>query len=264
MPRRLDWAVEGRDWPNHQFSRFVDVEGLRWHVQTMGTGPGLLLLHGTGASTHSFRDLMPLLAQRFSVTCPDLPGHGFSEPAPGFVPSLEGMAAALAGLLEVLKVTPTIAVGHSAGAAVVTRMTLNGHLTPLLLVGLGAAMVPFRGPAGVVFLPAARLLAGSRLASRLVARRARDPGTLERLVNSTGSVLDERGVELYGRLASNPAHVASVLDMMANWDLQRVFTDLSRLSVPGNSRPGPRTRASWSSTAPGTCCTKRSPRRSRG
>ena len=49
----LDWATDGRDWPNHAASRFVEAAGMRWHVQVMGSGPALLLLHGTGAATHS-------------------------------------------------------------------------------------------------------------------------------------------------------------------------------------------------------------------
>ncbi len=52
---------------------------IEWHVQQMGQGPKLLLLHGTAASTHSFRALAPLLAPHFTLLIPDLPGHAFTE-----------------------------------------------------------------------------------------------------------------------------------------------------------------------------------------
>ena len=39
----LDWAKDGRDWPNHAASRFVEAASMRWHVQVMGQGPALLL-----------------------------------------------------------------------------------------------------------------------------------------------------------------------------------------------------------------------------
>src|SRR3954465_15975067 len=74
----LSWDRDGRDWPHREASRFIEAAGLRWHVQIMGQGPAALLLHGTGASTHSFLDLAPLLARRFTVVMPDLPGHGFT------------------------------------------------------------------------------------------------------------------------------------------------------------------------------------------
>ena len=78
----LDWERDGADWPNRAASRFVTVGAMRWHVQVMGSGPVLLLLHGTGASSHSWRDLAPRLARHFTVLAPDLPGHGFSaQPA---------------------------------------------------------------------------------------------------------------------------------------------------------------------------------------
>src|SRR5206468_2126887 len=62
------------DWPNRAASLAVEAGGLRWHVQRAGHGPVLLLLHGTGAATHTWRDLLPLLATDFTVVAPDLPG----------------------------------------------------------------------------------------------------------------------------------------------------------------------------------------------
>jgi magnesium chelatase accessory protein len=229
---RPDWRIEGRVWPHRQHSRFVERGGLRWHVQLMGRGPALLLLHGTGASCHSFRELMPLLAERFTLVVPDLPGHAFSTVPPGFVPSLPATAAALAELLAELQLEPTVAVGHSAGAAVLARMTLDRDLRPQLLVGLGAAMVPFRGVATSWFAPAARLLAQSGLAAQLLALRARDAGSVDRLVRSTGSTLDGSGVELYQRLSASPGHVAAVLAMLASWDLAPLYAELPALQVP--------------------------------
>jgi magnesium chelatase accessory protein len=59
------WNIEGIGWPHRETSRFLTAGGLRWHVQEAGDGPTLLLLHGAGAATHSWRGLFPLLAERF-------------------------------------------------------------------------------------------------------------------------------------------------------------------------------------------------------
>jgi magnesium chelatase accessory protein len=189
----------------------------------------LLLLHGTGASTHSFRALMPRLAERFTVVAPDLPGHALSEVPPWFEPSPAGMAAALDELLVELALTPEVAVGHSAGVAVLARMVLDGAIAPRLVVGLGAALVPFRGVARKVFPRTARALA---LASRFVPLHVRDGARVEQMLRSTGSLLDARGVELYRRLSEQPRHVAGVLAMMAHWDLDPLFDELPSLDVP--------------------------------
>ena len=82
----LDWSSDGAHWPHRQASRFVDAGGCRWHVQAHPGGaaqPVVWLLHGTGAAGHSWRGLVPLLAQRATLVVPDLPGHGFSGPLPG-------------------------------------------------------------------------------------------------------------------------------------------------------------------------------------
>jgi magnesium chelatase accessory protein len=220
------------DWPNRAASRLVTAGGLRWHVQVAGSGPVLLLVHGTGAATHSWRDLLPLLARHFTVVAPDLPGHGFTERPRSAGLSLPGMARGVTALLRTLGLSPAFAAGHSAGAAVIARMTLDGGMAPRVLVGLNAALLPFEGLAGQIFSPIARMLAGVPAVPWFFAWRAGDRGLVERLLRDTGSSLDPRGVELYGRLVRQPGHVAAALGMMAHWELRPLLRDLRKLPVP--------------------------------
>ncbi|WP_375455368.1 alpha/beta fold hydrolase BchO [uncultured Methylobacterium sp.] len=233
MPEdRPAWEREGRDWPHRDASRFVEASGLRWHVQAMGPegAPVLLLVHGTGAATHSWRGLMPLLAERFRVVAPDLPGHGFTDPLPAGRLSLPGMAAALADLTAHLGVVPAVAAGHSAGAAVLARMCLDGRLAPRLLVALNGALKPFPGLASVLFPSMARMLFLNPVTPKIFAWTA-DRAAVQRLIQGTGSRLDPAGLDLYRRLFRKPAHVAGALGMMANWNLDALDRDLPRLSV---------------------------------
>ncbi len=65
MSGALLWERDRGSWPNSGASRFVTAAGIRWHVQQMGSGPALLLVHGTGASTHSWREVLaPILPAR--------------------------------------------------------------------------------------------------------------------------------------------------------------------------------------------------------
>ncbi len=228
MPAGLDWERDGAAWPNREASRFVDAGGLKWHVQVAGSGPALLLLHGTGASTHSWRDLLPLLGARFTVVAPDLPGHGFTPQADGDGMSLPGMSRRVAELLTVLGVAPEVVVGHSAGAAILARMTLDARIAPRALLSLNGAFLPFAGLLRV-FSPAAKFLASTSLAARVAAIRARDPLAVDRLLASTGSKLDARGTALYAHLVRNAGHVAGALAMMASWDLDALPDELHRL-----------------------------------
>jgi magnesium chelatase accessory protein len=229
---RLRFDSDGRDWPNGEASRFVAAGGLTWHVQILGSGPPLLLVHGTGASTHSFADLAPRLARRFRVIAFDLPGHGFTGPLPSAQCTLPGMAAAVRGLLDALDCRPAVAVGHSAGAAILLRMCLDGAIEPRVVVSLNGALAGFGGLVGRVFSPLAKLLAVNPLVPRLFARRAQNQAVMERLVRQTGSAVPARSAELYARLARDPDHVAAALAMMAGWDLDALRRDFGRLRTP--------------------------------
>jgi len=237
MAEPLNWEREGRDWPNREASQFVvaGADRLRWHVQTMPrkpdtTKPTVLLVHGTGAATHSWRGLMPLLASKFNVIAVDLPGHGFTESPPSHGFSLPQMAASLSALLKAMSVAPQIVVGHSAGAAILARMCLDKLITPQHLVSLNGALLPLSGFAGELFSPIAKVLSRSSLVPKLFAWRASDPQILRRLLDGTGSRIDDTGAELYGTIIRNAQHAAAALEMMAQWDLRPLARDLPKLS----------------------------------
>jgi magnesium chelatase accessory protein len=224
------WARDGAGWPNRDSSRFVEAGGLTWHVQVMGAGPPIFLAHGTGAATHSWRDLAQALAAHFSVVSADLPGHGFTSVPPWHGLSLPGMARDLHSLLTVLAIAPRLVVGHSAGAAILARMCLDKTISPAGLVSLNGAFIPFEGPAGAVFAPLARIMVGLPGLPQLFAWRAKNPAVLERLLSGTGSRIDPAGADFYARLIRNPDHAAAALRMMANWDLAPLLRDLPALA----------------------------------
>lgn len=227
-----DLERDGQRWPHCEVSRFVRSGGLQWHVQRMGTGPVALLIHGTGASTHSWRGLMPLLASRYGVVAIDLPGHAFTDTPPAAQLSLPAMAAGVAALVKELSLDVALVVGHSAGAAIGARMVLDSLLAPQALVAINGALLPLGGLPGLVFPHVARLMAVTPLAARLFARRDWDRAEMEKLIGVTGSTLDAQGLALYATLLRDPRHAAGALGMMARWDLRPLARDLARLTTP--------------------------------
>lgn len=254
MTDRLVWERDGTHWPHRSASRFVLADGLRWHVQEFAPGPrdspptgatvtarntappNALLIHGTGAATHSWRGVAPLLAAHFRVLTLDLPGHGFTD-MPGDGPnsrqfSLPGMAVAVRVLLQELGISPALVIGHSAGAALGVRLCLDGLESPRLVLGINAALLPLGGLAGQVFSPVAKLMAVAPFVPQMFSRRAANPAVLQRLIDGTGSTLDPQGLALYGQLVRNPGHAAGALAMMANWGLPQLARDMPRLTTP--------------------------------
>jgi magnesium chelatase accessory protein len=182
----------------------------------MGQGPALLLLHGSGGATHSWRDVAPVLAQHFTVIAPDLPGHGFTTAAPASRMTLPGIAELLVTLVSELQVEPFGIVGHSAGGAI--ALWLATRWPSASIVGINAALSP---PSFALSLlsPAVQFLARSGLAAALTAKLAESDFAFEGLMRSTGSTISAEQMSLYRTFAQSESHASAVMTMFAGWDL---------------------------------------------
>ena len=131
--------------------RMITADGLDWHVVEMGQGPAIVLVHGTAASVHSWRHVMPVLAQTNYVVAMDLPGHAGTKARSSRDYSLERMGRGVSALVDALKITPSIVAGHSAGAAILVWACAHKLLQPSSLVSFNGAFYPFGGIAGTLF-----------------------------------------------------------------------------------------------------------------
>ena len=208
--------------------QFVQAEGLRWYVEEMGQGSTILLVHGTAASSHSWRDVMPLLAEHNHVVALDLPGHGQTMSHSSSNYRLEFMARGVSSVLSAMNLQPEIVVGHSAGAAILAVACARKLMSPQTYISFNGAFYPFGGVAGSLFSPIAKLLAFNSFLPRILSGLA-SRATVEKLLRDTGSTISPEGVDLYFNLFKDPKHVAAALGMMASWDLRRMDDNLVRL-----------------------------------
>ena len=220
------------DWPHRARSRQIYCRPHRWHVQEMGEGDTVLLLHGAGGSTHSFRDLMPLLAAQYHVVALDLPGQGFTQLGARHRSGLEPTAEDVTTLCAQEGWQPTAIVGHSAGGALALR--LSGRLkSPQdrapVVVGINPALDTFKGLAGVLFPAMAKLLAAVPFTARMFAATTATPKRVQALVASTGSEISAEGRSYYQRLIGDRDHADAALLMMAQWELDGLLQDLPEL-----------------------------------
>jgi pimeloyl-ACP methyl ester carboxylesterase len=104
--------------------KHAKVLGADVHYVEAGEGPALLLIHGLGASTFSYRKNIAALGRRFRTVALDLPGFGFStRSVPGL--SLTAQARYVAAFLDALGIENASLAGHSMGGTVVQRFALN-------------------------------------------------------------------------------------------------------------------------------------------
>ena len=98
-------------------SRIAGIEGVKLHYLTAGHGPAVILLHGYAETSLMWRPILTLLAGRFTVIAPDLPGIGDSSiPADGL--DMKTAAIRIHALARSLGVQKAEVVGHDIGLMV--------------------------------------------------------------------------------------------------------------------------------------------------
>jgi len=232
MNRPSDGAPPA-DWPNRQFSQRVQAANLDWHVQTGGVGPLVVLLHGTGSSAHTWAPLWPLLLPHATLLAPDLPGHGFTQGADFRALDLRSMAHQLDALLDALGLgAPALVVGHSAGLPLALRWALLTAHGPQGIVGFAPSLVP-PPPAYSLFLgPLINPLATSGPMARLLANLSGPSGMVDRLLDSTGTLLGTDQRRCYRTLFAQARHVRGAMNFMAAADLPSLLADAQALDIP--------------------------------
>jgi pimeloyl-ACP methyl ester carboxylesterase len=139
-PEAASWPPLGKGLTR----KCVMVAGHRMSYVTGGSGPPVLLLHGLGANSFSWRHTMPALLPHYTVFAPDMLGCGESDKA-GVDYGLEAMASYVAGFMDAVGLERAHVVGHSMGGGLAMQFhhLYPGRTERLALVssgGMGRAM----------------------------------------------------------------------------------------------------------------------------
>ena len=98
-------------------SRTATVDGIKLYYLTAGHGPTVILLHGYTQTSRMWKPIIPLLANKFTVIAPDLPGIGESEiPTSGL--DMKTSAIRIHALAKSLGIEKASVVGHDIGLMV--------------------------------------------------------------------------------------------------------------------------------------------------
>jgi pimeloyl-ACP methyl ester carboxylesterase len=194
-------------------------DGARVAYRELGAGPPLALLHSALLSHMEWEPAAGALAERYRVVLPDLPLHRDSENHPRYAYTLDWFAEVLGGFAaEVLGPRPMLA-GHDAGAEIVLRTVLAGHVSPSRIVLMGNRMHA-RDPRS-----------RKRAAWALAAQAGAIPGLDRALTHATRVLFaPQRGLSLSAR--GNPAAQDAVrhafADVPGNSNLARAWAKCAR------------------------------------
>ena len=207
-------------WPYSEYSKFLETDNFVWHYQLIGKpgNPIILLIHGAGASSHSWANLIPKLNE-FQVLAVDLPGHRFSKIKNGIRPQHDTIVRDLIILFESLKIKPNVFVGHSIGAVIVLSLSViyEGPLSSIVLIN--GALEKFEGPAGTIFPLMARVFYASPLTKYWIRLFNSAETSLRKFLSISGSNLTIKNIDYYMKLMTDEDHVTGTLAFISNWNI---------------------------------------------
>lgn len=159
----------------------IVLHGHRVFYRAAGSGPVIVLVHGITSTSATWANVLPYLAERFTVIAPDLLGHGESAKPRGDY-SLGAYASGIRDLLTALGHERATFVGHSLGGGIAMQLAYQfpDHCERLVLVGSGglgrditALLRAASLPGSELVLPLLvneRVLGAGRMVGRLLGR----------------------------------------------------------------------------------------------
>ncbi len=201
---------------------FVQVQGMRVHLQRSGDGPALLLLHGLVGSARNWRQNVDFLSRYSTVYAVDLFNMGESERVPGLDAGLEATADGLAALLDALGLDQVDIAGHSHGGAIAMMLAAR-HPERVRKLILFAPANPFCN-FGHPLIRFYRTRPGMLLARCVPALPRRlKAAALGRMYGDPAKVV-EGTLEGYIAGLQIPGTIDHILSILGSW-----FDDMSRL-----------------------------------
>lgn len=132
--------------------QMLTVDGVRVHAQVTGSGPDLVLIHGSSGNIRDFQSgFLRSLSERYRVILMDRPGLGYTDPITSRGASLTQQAAVLAAAARMLGAERPVVLGHSLGGAVALAWALNHPDQIAALVPVSAVSHPWTTGLGAYY-----------------------------------------------------------------------------------------------------------------
>ena len=207
-------------------SRFLELDGMSVHYRDEGRGTNLLLLHGTGASLHTWDAWVAALADNFRVVRVDLPGFGLTGPAPRNDYRVDAYVAFIEDFTRRLGMETFAVAGNSLGGQIAWRYAVAHSERVRRLILVDPAGYPIARP--VLLFRLARLPGVSWLMGQL------DPGPITR------KTLEDAYAD---RTLITPALVERYVQLSLREGNRRAFVARARAEEPDRSDLIARVRA---------------------
>ena len=211
-------------------SSFISIDGINVHYRDVGKGEAIILIHGTGASLHTWEKWIDILSPSYRVISFDLPGFGLTGPDPNHNYQISRYTAILDSLMVKLKVDSFHIAGNSLGGLVAWRYTTQFPQKILTLNLIDAAGLPQPGKKPPFIFQLAKLPVLSTLLQKVTPKSIIEKSMLD--VYKNDQLVTEKLIDRYFELSLREGNRTAFVKRMSQLNEKLVVSDLKNITVP--------------------------------
>jgi len=211
-------------------SSFISIDDMNVHYRDVGKGEAILLIHGTGASLHTWEKWIDILSPSYRVISFDLPGFGLTGPDPNHNYQISRYTAILDSLMVKLKVDSFHIAGNSLGGLVAWRYTTQFPQKILTLNLIDAAGLPQPGKKPPFIFQLAKLPVLSTLLQKVTPKSIIEKSMLD--VYKNDQLVTEKLIDRYFELSLREGNRTAFVKRMSQLNEKLVVSDLKNITVP--------------------------------
>ena len=211
-------------------SFFISIDGLNVHYRDVGKGEAILLIHGTGASLHTWEKWIDILSPGYRVISFDLPGFGLTGPDPNHNYQISRYTAILDSLMVKLKVDSFHIAGNSLGGLVAWYYTTQFPQKILTLNLIDAAGLPQSGKKPPFIFQLAKLPVLSTLLQKVTPKSIIKNSILD--VYKNDQLVTEKLIDRYFELSLREGNRTAFVKRMSQLNEKLDISDLKKITAP--------------------------------
>lgn len=211
-------------------SSFISIDGINVHYRDVGKGEAILLIHGTGASLHTWEKWIDILSPSYRVISFDLPGFGLTGPDPNHNYQISRYSAILDSLIVKLKVDSFHIAGNSLGGLVAWRYTTQFPQKILTLNLIDAAGLPQPGKKPPFIFQLAKLPILSNLLQKVTPKSIIENSMLD--VYKNDQLVNEKLIDRYFELSLREGNRTAFVKRMSQLNEKLDISDLKKITAP--------------------------------
>jgi pimeloyl-ACP methyl ester carboxylesterase len=211
-------------------SRFISLDGMNVHYRDVGKGEAILLIHGTGASLHTWEKWTDILSANYRVISFDLPGFGLTGPDPNHNYQISRYTAVLDSLVNNLEVDSFHIAGNSLGGLVAWRYTTQFPKKILTLNLIDAAGFPQPEKKPPFIFQLAKLPVLSTLLQKVTPKNIIKKSMLD--VYKNDQLVTEKLIDRYFDLSLREGNRTAFVKRMSQLNEKLVINDLKKITAP--------------------------------